>query len=254
MSAPELTLLSWNTGERFRWPFGRATSDASLSDVAARLRGWNPHLALLQEIGGPRQVERLTASLGPGWHGALTSMPRSDREIALLSRIPREQLRTRVLDTSVGRQVLACEMPFRRGTRLHVLGCHGNAFSASARAVYFSEILDHAAGLPAADTVLLVGDFNMDPLLGKLTGDARVLDRLERGYIPLLDRRAGTCMGLLHLDHAFLRLRGAVAGTARVIEGTAGFKRDHAPIEVRLGGPAGGSPGGSRLDTGPERG
>ncbi len=229
-----LTIVSWNTGERYRlgnkdnW-----TPDASLSDVARRLQSWSPEIVCLQEIRSQAQLEVLLERLGPSWSGSLSAMPASDRQIAILTRLPTEHWLIRELPTSTGRH--AMELTYAdRGQTVRIVGCHGHAYSASSRRTYFETLFKELEAAPSGEIVLLLGDFNMDPWLAFFTGDRYVFRRLKGAWSRLLRGRHRTCMGLLHLDHAYLRGESPGEARAHVVRGTRAYRRDHDPLQVVL--------------------
>lgn len=233
------TVVSWNTGQRFRWGMPRSTPDGAIGDIATRVAAWSPDVVCLQELRSPAQLAVLCARLGPPWHGQLTAMPGSDRQIALVTRHEGDGVLFEEVSTSTGRNGLRLTLPPREpGAGVtHIIGCHGSAFSAAGRRTYFNELIDSCEGLPGDDSVLLVGDFNIDPWLAWLTIDRQVLARLRSAWERLFRRRRATFLGLLQLDHAYLRERGAVPARADVIPGTRAYRRDHDPIWVRLAPP-----------------
>lgn len=236
-TAKHFKVISWNTGQRFR-TFGECpepTADASLGDVASRILRWSPDVVCLQEIRSAGQLTVLLDRLGPDWHGELTDMPKSDRQVAVITPLDADRTTFEEIQTTVGRCALRLTIAGPTDRTVHVVAAHANAYDREARLLYLTELLTVIEAIPGGEPVLLIGDLNIDPWFGRLfVHDRASLARLHLGWRSLFQRRRHTFMRLLQLDHALLRDAGAVPAVAGVIAGTRGFRRDHAPVFATL--------------------
>jgi endonuclease/exonuclease/phosphatase family metal-dependent hydrolase len=230
-----MDVITWNTG-RFHWP-GRVqswTSDASLPDVAARLLRWGAPLVFLQEIRLPHQPARLLQLLGPAWRACWTQMWGSERQVLALTRLPPEVLSWEVVDTGTGRDAIHARLGLADGRALHLVGCHACAWRAEHRRRYFAALRSLLEPLPAGDSAVLLGDFNLDPWLARWTRDRETLAELRAGWRDLASVRRATCGGVLRLDHAWARAQDPVRAELTRLPGAWRHGRDHAPLRLTL--------------------
>ncbi|MHC4829101.1 MAG: endonuclease/exonuclease/phosphatase family protein [Planctomycetota bacterium] len=233
-----MRIVTWNTGrggvrEHRRGP----TPDDSLGDIARRAAGFGADVLCLQEVRSQAQLDTVLTKLGAGWHGRLTRMPKSDRDVAVITeRRPGDRFQEVQAGTGRCGLLLSREAGKRR---FHVLAVHAHAYSSQLRRAYLEAMVRFAEALPEDDPVLLLGDLNLDPLVSAFTYDRHALGRLRRSFRPLLARRVTTCLGVLQLDHAFVRRRGGFRWLlkARVLRGTRAYGRDHDPVQVDVRAP-----------------
>ncbi len=149
-----LRVLTWNIGGS-AGDSGRPLDDAHLQHVADVLRELDPDVAVLQELQGTEQLERLRNLLGSEhWQARLPV--ESERSLAVLCK--RGELSAQPVGAR-GR-IVAARYQSRKLPAVELLALHSDAFSARRRNLVVGAAMRWLEGLSGPR--LLLGDLNLD--------------------------------------------------------------------------------------------
>jgi endonuclease/exonuclease/phosphatase family metal-dependent hydrolase len=214
-----LRVLTWNVGRVYSPTHNNRLDDADVPRVARVLAELHPDVALLQELVDERQLRAVIVQLhhkAGEFHGAIAQKCRYDRRAAVLARAERAPTFEEHLLGGTDRAVVTATFDLGAGARGAAISAHFDVFSTALRAEQ-GRALARLAEARAEPLVVAGGDLNLDPDWAAGTRNRRDVDTFARLTRVMVDvgRDAGaTLIGLLRVDHLFLR--GGAHHVARV--------------------------------------
>jgi endonuclease/exonuclease/phosphatase family metal-dependent hydrolase len=214
-----LRVLTWNVGRLYSPTHNNRLDDADVPRVARVLGELHPDVVLLQELVDERQLQailvRLHHEAGP-FHGALAQKCGYDRKSAALVRSELAPAFEHDVLGETTRGVVTATFDLGDGSRGAAICAHFDVFNPVRRAEQ-GWALAALAEARAEPLVVAGGDLNLDPKFADASAnreDTQTFARLTRELVDVGHAAGATLVGLLRVDHLFLR--GGARHLARV--------------------------------------
>ncbi len=238
-----LRLMTWNIG------YGNLESDTrahseDLPAVAELILTNDPDAVAIQELTSADQLKRLVVLLKDRYHGFAGSNGNSDRVTAVLvKQRPGNNSPPQFASVPAGDK-LAAAATFRWTRELPeivLISAHADAFKASRRRTFVSDLVDWKHQKASGKTVLIAADLNFEVSTQKQTGlftdnakhDSESYAALLKHFSDLGRDAGATAVNARRIDYVFGPV-GALAKRAEVLRGTAIGRMDHWPLLVEI--------------------